>query len=65
MGIYDFKTAINELTKGGGIKAFITDLKNQMQLGKAMMKLKRFHIGLEKIKGLAEVKRLYNKAKGK
>ena len=65
MGIYDFKTAINELTKGGGLKAIIADLKNQMQLGKAMMKLKRFHIGLEKIKGLAEVKRLYNKAKGK
>jgi heterodisulfide reductase subunit C len=65
MGIYDFKTAINELTKGGGLKAFITDLKNQMQLGRAMMKLKRFHISIEKIKGLAEVKRLYNKAKSK
>jgi heterodisulfide reductase subunit C len=65
MGIYDFKTAAHELTKGGGLKAFITDLKNQMQLGQAMMRLKRFHIGFEKIKGLAEVKRLYNKAKGK
>jgi hypothetical protein len=30
-----------------------------------MMKLKRFHISIEKIKGLAEVKRLYNKAKSK
>jgi heterodisulfide reductase subunit C len=65
MGIYDFKTAAHELTKGGGLKAFITDLKNQMQLGRAMMKLKRFHISIEKIKGLAEVKRLYNKAKSK
>jgi hypothetical protein len=65
MGIYDFNTAVNELTKGGGLKAFINDLKNQMQLGKAMMKLKRFHISIDKIKGVAEVKRLYNKAKGK
>jgi len=65
MGIYDFKTAANQITKGGGIKAIINDLKNQMQLGKAMMKLKRFHISIEKIKGIAEVKRLYNKAKGK
>ena len=65
MGIYDFKTATQELTKSGGLRAFITDLKNQMQLGQAMMKLKRFHVGLEKIKGLAEVKRLYNKAKSK
>jgi heterodisulfide reductase subunit C len=65
MAIYDFKTAVNELTKGGGLKAIIADLKNQMQLGQAMMKLKRFHISIEKIKGLAEVKRLYNKAKSK
>ena len=65
MGIYDFKTAINELTKGGGLKAIIADLKNQMQLGQAMMKLKRFHISIDKIKGVAEVKRLYNKAMGK
>jgi len=65
MGIYDFKTAASALTKGGGFKSIINDLKDQMQLGKAMMKLKRFHISIEKIKGLAEVKRLYNKAKGK
>ena len=65
MAIYDFKTAVNELTKGGGLKAIIADLKNQMQLGQAMMKLKRFHISIDKIKGVAEVKRLYNKAMGK
>jgi heterodisulfide reductase subunit C len=65
MAIYDFKTAASEITKSGGLKGFIADIKDQMQLGQAMMKLKRFHIGLDKIKGVAEVKRLYNKAKGK
>jgi heterodisulfide reductase subunit C2 len=65
MAIYDFKTAASEITKAGGLKGFIADIKDQMQLGQAMMKLKRFHIGLDKIKGVAEVKRLYNKAMGK
>jgi heterodisulfide reductase subunit C2 len=65
MAIYDFNTAVNEITKGGGLKAIIADLKDQMKLGQAMMKLKRFHISIDKIKGVAEVKRLYNKAKGK
>jgi heterodisulfide reductase subunit C len=65
MAIYDFNTAVSEVTKSGGLKAFIADLKDQMQLGQAMMKLKRFHISIDKIKGVAEVKRLYNKAKGK
>jgi heterodisulfide reductase subunit C len=60
MAIYDMKSAL-----GGGLSKFMADLKDQMQLGQAMMKLKRFHIGLDKIKGVAEVKRLYNKAKGK
>ena len=63
MGIYEIKNAQNELKKGGGIKAIIVELKNQMQLGKEMMKLKRMHFGIDKIKGLAEIKRLFAKAK--
>jgi hypothetical protein len=34
-----------------------------MQLGKEMMKLKRMHFSIDKIKGLAEIKRLFAKAK--
>ncbi len=63
MGIYEIKNAQNELKKGGGIKAIIVELKNQMQLGKEMMKLKRMHFSIDKIKGLAEIKRLFAKAK--
>jgi heterodisulfide reductase subunit C2 len=63
MGIYEIKNAQNELKKGGGIKAIIVELKNQMQLGKEMMKLKRMHFSIDRIKGLAEIKRLFAKAK--
>ncbi len=63
MGIYEIKNAKSELTRGGGIKAIIEELKNQMKLGKEMMKLKRLHISIDKVKGLAEIKRLFNKAK--
>ncbi len=63
MGIYNMKTAAAELRKPGGFKVLIDDIKDQMQLGKAMMKLKRMHFGMDKIKGLAEIKRLFNKAK--
>ncbi|HMK55294.1 MAG TPA: 4Fe-4S dicluster domain-containing protein [Dissulfurispiraceae bacterium] len=63
MGIYDMKTAVNEIKKGGGFKSIIDDLKDQMQLAKAMNKLKRMHFGIDKIKGLSEIKRLFAKAK--
>jgi heterodisulfide reductase subunit C2 len=63
MGIYDINVAKNELTKGGGIKAIIEELKNQIQLAREMMKLKRMHFSIDKIKGLAEIKRLFSKAK--
>jgi heterodisulfide reductase subunit C len=65
MGIYQMKNAKNELTKGGGISAIINEIKNLMQLSLSMMKIKRLHIGMEKIKGLAEVKRFFEKAKRK
>ncbi len=63
MGIYEMKNAKSELKKGGGLKNIINEIKNQAQLGKSMMKLKRIHLGMEKVKGLSEVKRLYKKAK--
>jgi heterodisulfide reductase subunit C2 len=62
MGIYEMKNAQNELKKGR-IKTIIEELKNQMQLGKEMMKLKRMHLSIDRIKGLAEIKRLFAKAK--
>ena len=65
MGIYEMKNARNELRRGGGFKSIIEELKDQMQLGKAMMNLKRIHFSIDKIKGLAELKRLFSKAKGR
>ncbi len=65
MGIYQMKTAKNELTKGGGVKAIIEEIKNLMQLSLSMMKIKRLHMGLERVKGMAEVKRIFEKAKRK
>ncbi len=61
MGMYEFRNAKDELRGGGGLKAVIDELKNQAQLGKSMMKLKRMHFGMEKIKGRSEVKRLFKK----
>ncbi len=63
MGIYEINNARHELKKGGGFRAIVEELKNQMKLGQAMMKLKRFHFGMEKIQGLSEVKRLFEKSK--
>jgi heterodisulfide reductase subunit C len=63
MGIYEMKTAKYELTRGGGLKAIFNEIKNLVQLSLTMMKIKRMHVGLEKVKGLAEVKRMYAKAK--
>ncbi len=62
MGMYEFKNAKDEFRGGGGLKAVIEELKNQSRLGKTMMKLKRMHFGMEKIKGLSEVKHLYKKS---
>jgi heterodisulfide reductase subunit C len=63
MGIYEMKNAKNELTKGGGVKAIVDELKAQMGLGKAMMKLKRIHFSIDRIKGMSEIKRLFSTAK--
>jgi hypothetical protein len=62
MGIYEAKTAIRDLKKGD-VKAVIGEMTNQAKLGMAMMKKKRMHFKLDKIKNRSEVKALYRKAK--
>ncbi len=62
MGIYEAKTAMREI-KTGGLKAVLDEMKGQMKLGRTMMKKKRMHYKLDKIKNKAEVKALYRKAK--
>jgi heterodisulfide reductase subunit C len=64
MGIYEMKTAPAELKKGG-IQAIIGEIRSQAKLGLAMMKKKRMHFGFDKVKGMAEIKKLYQKATGR
>lgn len=62
MGIFEARNVVGEM-KRGGLKAIFEEMKNQAKLGFAMMKKKRLHLGLKKVRGLPEVKRLYKKAK--
>jgi heterodisulfide reductase subunit C2 len=64
MGIYETKTVFRELLKGN-LKAVIEEIKNQLKLGAAMMKKKRMHFGLDRVRKRSEVKALYNKAKNR
>jgi heterodisulfide reductase subunit C len=63
MGLYEMHNAKRELKLGGGWKAVADEIKNQAKLGLSMLKKKRMHFRLSKIKGLSEIKRLYKKAK--
>lgn len=62
MGIYETKTAINELKKGD-LQAVIDEMMSQAKLGIKMMKKKRMHFKVDKVKNVSEVKALYRKAK--
>ncbi len=62
MGIYEAKTALKELKKGN-VGAVIDEMMNQAKLGMTMMKKKRMHFKVDKVKNKAEVKALYRKAK--
>jgi len=62
--IYETKTAIKELSKGK-VKAVIDEMVGQARLAVDMMKKKRLHLGLDKVKARSEVKALYEKAKGR
>lgn len=65
MGLYEMQNAKRELKHGGGWKAVADEMKNHAKLGISMMKKKRMHFQLDKIKRLSEIKRLYAKAKEK
>jgi len=64
MGIYEARTAVKAL-KRGDLKAVIDEMKSQARLGARMMKKKRMHFGLDKIKRRSEVKALFRKAKSR
>lgn len=64
MGIYEARTAVKELKKGN-VKAVVDEMKSQAKLGLKMMKKKRMHLGLDKVKNRSEIKALFAKAKGK
>jgi heterodisulfide reductase subunit C len=62
--IYETKTALNELSQGR-VKAVVDEMLGQARLAVTMMKKKRLHLGVDKVKNNAEVKALYEKAKGR
>jgi heterodisulfide reductase subunit C2 len=63
IGLYEMRNAKRELKHGGGWKAIADEIKNKAKMGISMMKKKRIHFRLDKIKRLSEIKRLYKKAK--
>lgn len=62
--IYETKTAVKELSQGK-VKAVIKEMIDQVKLAVTMMKKKRLHLGLDKVKARSEVKALYARAKGR
>jgi hypothetical protein len=54
-----------DMVKRGEWKAALQEMKTQARLGMAMVKNRRMHLGVEKVRGLSEVKDIYKKAKGK
>jgi heterodisulfide reductase subunit C len=62
--IYETKTAIKELSQGK-VKAVIDEMVGQARLAVDMMKKKRLHLGVDKVKARSEVKALFEKAKGR
>jgi len=64
MGLYEMKNTA-DMIKRGEWKSALEEMKNQAKLGLSMTKNRRMHLGIEKVKGLSEVKRIYKKAKEK
>jgi heterodisulfide reductase subunit C len=62
--IYETKTAIRELSQGK-VKAVIDEMVGQARLAVTMIRKKRLHLGVDKVKARSEVKALYEKAKGR
>jgi heterodisulfide reductase subunit C len=63
IGLYEMQKAKKELKHGGGWKAVASEIIKQAKLGISMMKKKRLHFRLGKIKRLSEIKRLNKKAR--
>ncbi|MBM4136129.1 MAG: heterodisulfide reductase subunit C-like protein [Nitrospira sp.] len=63
IGLYEMRNAKRELKHGGGWKAVADEMKNHAKLGISMMKKKRMHFQLNRVKRLSEIKRLFKKAK--
>ncbi len=64
IGLYEMKN-MPDLLRKGGLKAALSEMKSQAKLGLSMVKNRRMHLGIDKVKGLSEVKSLYKKAKEK
>lgn len=64
MAIYETKAALGDLKKGR-LKAVVEDMLGQARLGAEMVKKKRMHFGLDKVKKRSEIQALYKKAKGR
>jgi heterodisulfide reductase subunit C2 len=62
--IYETKTALKELSQGK-VKAVIDEMIGQARLALAMMKKKRLHLGVDRVKARSEVQALFEKAKGR
>lgn len=64
MGLYEMEN-MRDAIKRRDWKEIVKEMKNQAKLGLTMMKKKRMHLGLAKVKKLSEVKGLYKTAKKK
>lgn len=62
MAIYETKSMLKDIIKGD-LKSIINEIKDQAELGLAMVQKKRLHTRLERVKKISEVKNLYKKAK--
>jgi len=62
--IYETKTAMKELSQGK-VKAVIDEMIGQARLALSMMKKKRLHLGVDRVKARSEVQALFEKAKGR
>jgi len=62
MGLYEMQNAKRALKHGGGWKAVAGQMRDHAKLGILMIKKKRMHFRLNRIKRLSEIKRLYKKA---
>lgn len=65
MGLYEIRNTGSDLKRGSGWRTVVDEMKKQARLGIELMKKKRIHFNLAKIKRLSEVKRLYAMAREK